>query len=126
MDEKTPDLVPVDATGRFESSYSVHEEDVAGEKLVWDAYMTKVDVRNGLWGCFLFYKMQLLYDSVRELYVVFTRYGRIGENGMNQRTPFPSLDEAKKEFCLIYRQKSGNDFGAKFTPISGKYVHCQV
>jgi hypothetical protein len=45
--------------------------------------MTKVDLRNGIYGDYVFYKMQLLYDKIRDLYVVFTRYGRIGEDGMN-------------------------------------------
>ena len=40
----------------------------------------------------------MVYDSNRELYIVLTRYGRIGEDGMHQRTPFNSVDEALKEF----------------------------
>jgi hypothetical protein len=50
--------------------------------------MTKVDLKNGFYGDYTFYKMQMVYDSNRELYIVLTRYGRIGEEGMNQRTPF--------------------------------------
>ena len=71
--------VPVDHTGRFNSSYSVYQE----EGKPWDCYLTKVDLRNGLYGDYLFYRMQLLHDSNRDLYVVFTRWGRIGEDGMN-------------------------------------------
>jgi len=37
-----------------------------------DAYMTKVDLKNGLYGDYLFYKMQLLHDTNKDLYVVFT------------------------------------------------------
>ena len=111
------ELVPVDKTGAFEKSYSVFVEEVdnveAGSgkiKKAWDCYLTKVDLKNGFYGCYVFYKMQLLYDRIRDLYVVFTRYGRIGESGMNQRTPFNSIDEAKKEFCTIFKQKTGNNF----------------
>lgn len=54
--------------------------------------------------------MQLLYDTNRDLYVVFTRWGRIGDVGMNQRTPFNNIDEAKADFKKIFKQKTGNDF----------------
>jgi len=49
-----------------------------------NAYMTNVDLKNGIYGDSLFYKMQILHDSNKDLYIVFTRYGRIGEDGMNQ------------------------------------------
>lgn len=29
---------------------------------------------------------------------------------MNQRTPFNDVDEAKKEFNTIFKQKSGNEW----------------
>jgi hypothetical protein len=41
--------------------------------------MTKVDLKNGYYGDYTFYKMQIVYDSNRGLYLVITRYGRIGE-----------------------------------------------
>mmetsp|Transcript_17912 Transcript_17912/g.12894 ORF Transcript_17912/g.12894 Transcript_17912/m.12894 type:complete len:166 (+) Transcript_17912:487-984(+) len=84
--------VPVDSTGKFSASYEVYYDD---EGKPWDVYMTKVDLKNGLYGDYVFYKMQLLFDRNLELYVVFTRWGRIGETGMNQRSPFPVLEEAK-------------------------------
>ncbi len=72
--------IPVDKTGRFEISYQVYYDD---EQKPWDVYLTKVDLKNGIYGDYVFYKMQLLYDTNRDLYVVFTRWGRIGETGMN-------------------------------------------
>ena len=45
--------------------------------------MTKVDLKNGAWGDYVFYKMQMIFDSNRALYIVLTRYGRIGELGMH-------------------------------------------
>lgn len=76
----------------------------------YDCYLTKVDLDNGLYGDYVFYKMQLLIDTNRELYVILTRYGRIGENGMHQRTPFNTIEEAKKEYNSIFKSKSGNDW----------------
>ena len=68
--------------------------------------------------------MQLLYDSNRDLYVVFTRWGRIGEHGMNQRTPFNSADDAKAEYLKIFKQKTGgNNFEQldTFSRVKKKY-----
>ena len=72
--------------------------------------MTKVDLKNGPYGDYVFYKLQMVHDTNRDLYVVLTRYGRIGETGMNQRTPFNEIDEAKKEFSTIFKQKTGNEW----------------
>lgn len=52
----------------------------------------------------------MVYDSNRELFIVLTRYGRIGEDGMNQRTPFNTVEEAKKEFSTIFKQKTSNEW----------------
>lgn len=71
----------MDHTGKFEKSYQVYYDPDTDQ--AWDVYLTKVDLKNGIYGDYVFYKMQLLHDSNRDLYVVFTRYGRIGENGMN-------------------------------------------
>lgn len=68
--------------------------------------------------------MQLLFDTNQKLYVVFTRWGRIGEDGMNQRTPFPIQDEAKAEFKKIFKEKTGgNNFEEldKFSRVAKKY-----
>jgi hypothetical protein len=69
--------VPVDQTGHFEKSYEVYYDPDTDQP--WDVYMTKVDLKNGIYGDYVFYKMQLLHDKNRDLYVVFTRWGRIGE-----------------------------------------------
>ena len=122
--EKQRELVPVDKHGAFEKSYSVFCE---GKK-PWDTYLTKVDLKNGIYGDYVFYKLQLLHDSVRDLYVVFTRWGRIGEPGMNQRTPFNNIDEAKKEYCTIFKSKTGNEFTdlENFQRVPKKYTVTNV
>ena len=81
--------------------------------------MTKVDLRNGPYGDYVFYKMQMVFDSNRELYIVLTRYGSIGETGMHQRTPFNDVEEAKKEFRSIFKSKSGNEWESA---VSGMFV----
>ena len=101
------DYVPLDTVIRGEKQYKVYYDE---DKRPWDSYMTKVDLKNGPYGDYVFYKLQMLHDTNRDLYVVLTRYGRIGETGMNQRTPFNEIEEAKKEFCTIFKQKTGNEW----------------
>ena len=123
-EKKELDHVPIDREFAGEKQYKVYYDD---EKVAWDAYMTKVDLTNGPFGDFVFYKIQMIYDSNRELYIVLTRYGLIGEHGVNQRTPFNDVEEAKKEFRTIYKQKSGNEWGAEvFEPKPKKYELTQA
>jgi len=91
--------------------------------------MIKIDLKNGYYGDFVFYKMQMVYDSNRELYIVLTRYGRIGEMGMHQRTPFNDLEDAKKEFNTIFKSKSNNEWAVAHTAFEKhkkKYVLVNV
>lgn len=94
------DYVPIDKEFESEKQYKVYYDE---NKKPWDAYMTKIDLKNGPYGDYVFYKMQMVYDSNRELYIVLTRYGSIGQYGMHQRTPFNDIDEAKKEFRTIFK-----------------------
>lgn len=70
-------------------THSLYKDDTNG---YWDLTMTKVDISNGTYGEYLFYKMQLVYDSNRKLYILWTRWGRIGESGDFQQTPFPDVN----------------------------------
>jgi len=46
---------------------------------------------------------------------------------MHQRTPFNDVEEAKKEFRAIFKQKSGNEWDApEFVPQRKKYELTQV
>lgn len=71
------------------------------EDLEYSAFMIKSNIEK-FFGQYLFYKMQLLYDSNQELYLVLTRWGQIGETGMNQRSPFLKVEEAIHEFKKIF------------------------
>ena len=46
--------------------------------------MTKVDVKMGGYSENLFYVMQILHQKNRDVFILFTRWGRIGEIGMFQ------------------------------------------
>ncbi|KAI9981476.1 hypothetical protein PInf_009228 [Phytophthora infestans] len=79
-----------------------------GEGTELDALLTKVDVKNGRFGLNVFYRLQLVRDELQDIYVLFTNWGRIGETGKFQNTPFRDETEAVNEFKKIFRSKTGN------------------
>ena len=90
----------------------------------WDASLTKVNLQNGIYGEYMFYFIQLVHDLGKNMYIVTTQFGRIGEEGANQRSPFNTLDEAKNEFRKIFKSKTGNvwDERSNFERMKGKYM----
>jgi predicted DNA-binding WGR domain protein len=112
--------IPVDPIGNFGKTAIVYKDENGVD---YDCYMVKVDLKNGYHAEYVFYKMQVVYDPIRDLYQLFTRYGRIGENGMMQTTPFPNAKEGTEEFEKIFKKKSGNDWANKdnFVSIKKKY-----
>ncbi|CAF5218783.1 unnamed protein product, partial [Rotaria magnacalcarata] len=53
--------------------------------------------------------MQIIkHKSKNDLYFLFTRWGRIGDAGQYQLTPYSTLDECRKEFLKVFREKTGN------------------
>ncbi|XP_052057851.1 poly [ADP-ribose] polymerase tankyrase-like isoform X2 [Mytilus californianus] len=78
------------------------------QKIPYDVTLSKVDVSFGTWGMYNFYKMQVVHQKAQDLYILFTRWGRIGENGQFQHTPFQKKSEAITEFGKIFRSKTGN------------------
>ena len=125
VDEKS--FVPVDQViSKDEIQYKVYYTP-AGKP--YDCYLNKVDLKNGRYGDYVFYKLQMLHDTNLDLYIVLTRWGRIGEVGMHQRSPFPKLEDAITEFHNIFKQKSGGgDFTdlENYVPIKGKYSPVKV
>ena len=99
---KFNERVPVDknAAGNYEVVYDGEDP--------YDCYMVKVEINYGYYSGNTFYKMQILREKVRDVYVLFTRWGRVGTDGQFQQTPFSKLEDARKEFCTVFKAKSGN------------------
>lgn len=94
------------------------------QNIPYDCLMTKVDINYGMFGLYNFYKMQLVKQPRgKELMLLFTQWGRVGQTGQYQKTPFSTEEEAIKEFTKIFRAKSGNAWEdvSNFNPIPGKY-----
>ena len=81
MEMQKDAYIPLDVALRGEKQYKVYFD--GEDRRPYDAYMQKVDLKNGLYGDYVFYKLQLLHDTNRDLYIVLTRWGRIGEEGQN-------------------------------------------
>lgn len=71
----------------------------------FEALLFKVDLRRDEMR---FYHLQLVHEANKDLFVLFTRWGEIGESGAFQRTPAASKEEAIKEFGKVFREKTGN------------------
>ncbi|KAL7686361.1 putative Poly [ADP-ribose] polymerase, ankyrin repeat-containing domain, WGR domain superfamily [Plasmopara halstedii] len=86
---------------------------VEGDGTELNALLTKVDVKNGSFGLNVFYRLQLVHDELQDIYVLFTNWGRIGETGKFQNTPFRDEAEAANEFKRIFRSKTGNTWDSR-------------
>jgi len=114
------DKTPVDHCFSAVKSSEVVTDD---DNEPYSLFMTKVDIKKGDYGEYLFYRMQVIHEKNRDNYLLFNRWGRIGEDGMHQETPYPSKEECIKEFCKIFKDKSGNDWAdrASFKKVEKKY-----
>eukprot|EP01125_Pyxidicula_operculata_P008837 TRINITY_DN292_c0_g1_i1.p1 TRINITY_DN292_c0_g1~~TRINITY_DN292_c0_g1_i1.p1 ORF type:complete len:2964 (-),score=944.30 TRINITY_DN292_c0_g1_i1:25-8748(-) len=83
-------------------------EVVCEDDLYYDIFMTKTDVKYGHYGSNNFYIMQVVREKVKDMYLLFNRWGRIGDEGTNQKTPFASKEEAIAEFAKVFKTKTGN------------------
>ena len=85
---------------------------------IWDDHdilLSKIDVGLGSWGLYNFYRLQIWKDANKELYVLFTNWGRIDRHshGQFQNTPFSTAKEAMAEFSKIFLAKTGNHWEEK-------------
>lgn len=69
-----------------------------------------------------FYVIQILFHGGQ--YLVWTRWGRVGESGQNSLKSFVLQSDAEKEFKKKFTDKTRNkwDDREKFTPVPGKYT----
>ena len=82
-----------------------------------------MDTKKGEYGGNVFYRMQILHETNRDVYLVFTRYGRIGDSGQHQMTAFGKKEEAIEDFRKVFHSKSGNQWNPSgtFEKVKNKY-----
>lgn len=54
--------------------------------------------------------LQVVHHKGKKLWILFNRWGRIGDTGQHQQTPFNTVEEACKEFKKIFKSKTGNNW----------------
>ena len=75
----------------------------------FDVSLTKVDVTQGQWGKYEFYRMQIAHLPMKKTYVLLTNWGRIGDRcGKFQQTPYLDKEACIKEFEKVFKSKTGN------------------
>ena len=89
----------------------------------FDLLMTKIDLKSQYYELYNFYKMQIVKNNGKNIYILLTRWGRIGEDGQTQETPFPTLVECKVEFAKVFKAKTKNEWANidQFEPQKGRY-----
>ncbi|EIN11407.1 PARP-domain-containing protein [Punctularia strigosozonata HHB-11173 SS5] len=108
---------PVDEISGLVSTHQVF----ADAEDVWDATLNQTNIGK---NANKFYVIQLLHPIGNPAScTLYTRWGRVGENGQSQKKgPFPA-QSAKSEFKKQFRNKSGVAWEQRKTanPVSGKY-----
>ncbi|CAO3595612.1 unnamed protein product [Absidia cylindrospora] len=89
----------------------------------FDIMILKVEVQSYLHSSNMFYKMSVIYNKLLDLYVLWTRWGAFGEEGMHQKTPYLTQEEAVAEFKSIFKSKTGNAWEQRtdFVEKPGRY-----
>ena len=112
--------LPDDCVSLNNDECEVYRDD---KGVFYDMLMTKIDIKIRSHGIYNFYKLQLLRNKGKDIYVLLNKWGRIGDSGQHQETPFPTLEECKAEFMKIFKAKTKNDWNDldNFVPHQGKY-----
>ncbi|KAG2201741.1 hypothetical protein INT47_002001, partial [Mucor saturninus] len=75
----------------------------------YDTMLIKVELPSyGQFTDTWFYKMSIIHNKVLNLNILWTRWGKFGDEGQHQKTPFLNLEEAVIEFKKIFKSKTGN------------------
>lgn len=82
--KKDSDEPEPDPLGKFGETFEVLKDKTG----YYSVMMTRCDLNDGYYGTYLFYKLQIVYEKTRKIIVVFNRWGRVGEDGMFQKTAF--------------------------------------
>lgn len=118
---------PIDPLSKLQDVGVVMEVEGSPPGTYYDLTLSRVDSSYAGRGVHLFYKMQLIENRVQNLYLLFTRWGSIGEQGQYQRTPFQERADAVAEFGKVYKSKTGQAWAGDPTaeiadPKPGKYT----
>ncbi|XP_078491474.1 poly [ADP-ribose] polymerase tankyrase isoform X1 [Ciona intestinalis] len=88
-----------------------------------DVFLIAVDVQQSGNVQYNFFRMQVIHQKGKNLYMFFTRWGLIGERGNWQTSPFNTPANAIKEFSKYFKLKTANEWRTvnSFKPQTRKY-----
>ncbi|MBS0285361.1 MAG: WGR domain-containing protein, partial [Proteobacteria bacterium] len=120
---------PVDPLSGLKTVATVMYEQEAGaegdgdNRVYYDVTLSRINSGYGYHGQHLFYRASALHNHVQGLYVLWTRWGSVGEDGQYQRTPFGTRDECVAEFLKVFKSKTGFAWAERATgqPKEGRY-----
>ena len=94
-----------------------------GGKVYYDVTLSRIDSGYGYNGQHMFYRCTALHNHVQGLFILWTRWGMVGEDGQYQRTPYRTREECITEFCKVFKSKTGFSWSERATsqPKEGKY-----
>lgn len=96
-----------------------------GQDIPYSVFLTVVDIKQGVYGMNAYYKMQIINmkEKGKQVFMLFTKSGRIGTVGQHQCTPYNAAESAIEEFQKIFRAKTGHFWSQykEFKPIRGKH-----
>ena len=71
-----------------------------------------------------YYFVQVFFDTRNKIFYLYKRYGRTGTGGTAELVPFNLQDDAEKEFCKLFKSKTGLKWNERTSkPKSKKYVY---
>lgn len=73
-----------------------------------------------------FYIMQILENDNAKEYLLYIRYGRIGDDGRKSHDTYSEKYMVINKFCSQFKTKTGNIWGGNFTKKAGKYFMTQI
>lgn len=89
--------------------------------LVYDCMLNQTDIKDNKNK---FYAIQLIKMGTQ--YIVFIRYGRIGNNGVSKSNSFNSPSQAVTFFEKQFKGKTGNSWGSAFIKQPGLYFFSET
>ncbi|KAL0477441.1 hypothetical protein AKO1_005714, partial [Acrasis kona] len=123
----------IDKQVNMAATTEVYSDPTTGE--LYDIMLQKTQIDWGANGCNNFYKMQILFNPLQpHLYVLWNRWGRVGDQGQHQRTAYSAAEEVVTEFKKIFKSKTKNEWshrgGDQFVKQPGMYsivdVRCHI
>ncbi|KAG0181661.1 hypothetical protein DFQ29_007537 [Apophysomyces sp. BC1021] len=116
-ENESKDVVEVDRYSQLQDIGFVALDD---NRKPLDIMLIKIDVKYSYVGMNMFYKLSVIYNKLLDLYVLWTRWGSIGSEGMHQKTPFLTKEDAVAEFKSIFKSKTGNIWEDRLTNFVSK------